>query len=406
MAGKLIPLEEAASMLGLTAEQLSDLRQKNEIFGTRVGSSWKFKMEEIERVAGDLGVEVVTGDGGLEDSADLSSDHELIASDDDIALAEDDDGEIDLAADPLVGGSSVLSGDSKKEKGSGTASHILSGEEADAGQSPSDTGKMVDNDDLLLAEDELFAEDELMLEEDSDEISLGPDSDMGSDFDDSSDAVIGDDSSAEIQLDSADSGINLSPTDSGLSLDEAPLDMAGSDIDQLELPEDDEVIALEDPDLDDSSEDAGDFMLTPIAGDEMDEDSSEGSQVIALEDSEIYDSSGSSSAIVDSDMEFEDAEPLVADGDSFEADFEEAGFDDAAAMAPADAQVAMAPVAPEAPYSFWNILSLGLVLTFLMFGGLIAFDVSRHIWNYDKPSGTVSTFVMDPMIDMIGWDSK
>lgn len=400
MAGKLIQLEQAAKMLGMTPDQLIDMRQKNEIFGYRDGSTWKFKPDEIERVALDMGVEMIP----FNDEDDLSSDQDLIASDD-IDLKLEEDVTIDLAADPqaTISPSDVLSEEPKGGSTGKMGSHILSGSESEPGESPSDTGKLVDGDNLLLAEDDLFVEDDLMLEEDSDEISLGPDSDMSSDFEDSSDAVLGDDSSSEILLDSGDSGINLSPTDSGLSLEEEPLEMGGSDIDSLELPEDDEVISLEDPDIDDSVDDAGDFMLTPIEG-EIDDESS-GSQVIALEDSEIYDdSSGSSSAIVDSDMDFSDAEPLVEDEGAFDdAAFDDAGFEDAGMMQPA-AQAA-APAIPEAPYSFWNVLSLSLVFMFLCFGGIMTVDVARHLWNYEKPnSGTVNTFVMDRMIDMVGWN--
>ena len=59
---KLIPMDEAASILGMTVEQLTELRSKNEIFGYRDGSNWKFKMTELERVADELGVELNISD--------------------------------------------------------------------------------------------------------------------------------------------------------------------------------------------------------------------------------------------------------------------------------------------------------------------------------------------------------
>ena len=49
---KLIELEEAAQLLGMTADELTDMRSRNEIFGIRDGSGWKFKEQELERVAG------------------------------------------------------------------------------------------------------------------------------------------------------------------------------------------------------------------------------------------------------------------------------------------------------------------------------------------------------------------
>jgi len=46
----LIELKDAAQMLGLTPEQLADLRSRNEIAGYRDGSTWKFKREEVDRL--------------------------------------------------------------------------------------------------------------------------------------------------------------------------------------------------------------------------------------------------------------------------------------------------------------------------------------------------------------------
>ena len=246
MAGNLIPLDDAAQMLGKTVEELTDLRSRNEIFGLRDGASWKFKIEEINRFAEENGIEIVP----LELADDLSSDAELIAdSSADIPL-EDIDGSIDLGS-----GSDINLSPSE--------SHVLSGSDVEPGQSPSDTGKMVEGDDeLLLAEDDLFGSDvDIGIQEDSDEISLDSDSDLSSDFDDDSSLMLDDDSS-EIALDAADSGVNLSPTDSGLSLDEEPLELGGSDIDALELPEDSDINLL---DADDSS-DSAELQMADEAG--------------------------------------------------------------------------------------------------------------------------------------------
>ena len=90
-------------------------------------------------------------------------------------------------------------------------------------------------------------------------------------------------------LEANTSGINLSANESGIAIDEEPLEMGGSDIDELEIPEDDDLIILENV----ADQDAAtlmqedDFNLTPLEA-SLDEDDSSGSQVIALEDSEIY----------------------------------------------------------------------------------------------------------------------
>ena len=53
---KLIELKEAAAILGMTAEELADHRTRNQIFGYRDGSTWKFKEAELERFAAQQGL--------------------------------------------------------------------------------------------------------------------------------------------------------------------------------------------------------------------------------------------------------------------------------------------------------------------------------------------------------------
>jgi excisionase family DNA binding protein len=47
---KFITLEEAASMLGVSTDTVSEMRDRGKIHGYRDGASWKFKPEEVERV--------------------------------------------------------------------------------------------------------------------------------------------------------------------------------------------------------------------------------------------------------------------------------------------------------------------------------------------------------------------
>ena len=70
---KLIPMHEAAQMLGLTFEELNDLRSRNEIFGYRDGSSWKFKEEEIQRVAALRAADMRAGPGDAKEEDEGSS---------------------------------------------------------------------------------------------------------------------------------------------------------------------------------------------------------------------------------------------------------------------------------------------------------------------------------------------
>ncbi|MGN6547839.1 MAG: helix-turn-helix domain-containing protein [Aureliella sp.] len=62
-----LSLEEAAKRLGVSTEELVEMRSRGDIFGYRDGASWKFKPEEIERVANE-----VLGDALDEDPAGSS----------------------------------------------------------------------------------------------------------------------------------------------------------------------------------------------------------------------------------------------------------------------------------------------------------------------------------------------
>ena len=55
---KLVSLDDAAAQLGMTPEQLLEARSRNQVFGYRDGSTWKFKEAELERFALQKGVEL------------------------------------------------------------------------------------------------------------------------------------------------------------------------------------------------------------------------------------------------------------------------------------------------------------------------------------------------------------
>ena len=450
---KLIPMDEAAELLGLSVERLTELRSNNEVFGYRDGSNWKFKMSELERVADELGI-TITGAGdalsdssigfdltdsakslidedcdsmsgsssslsGFMDSADYTEDSSVelfqtplgdaaedggdsgvdLDNDEGISLADSgrlkqgtskdkgssasglnlggsdilDSGEDVLGDDEQLsfGASSLrLASESSKKLQLEGGSDILD-EEPDKAKSPSDTGKMLgddNDDDLLMSEEDLFSDDLSLADSASFEDSV----ELDSDFDDS-DLVLDDsDSSTEITLEGNESGINLSANESGISLADEPLELGGSDIDALELPEDEDMIVLEDAAGPDQAAmmQEDDFNLTPLE-ESMDEEDSSGSQVIALEDSEIYadDSEGS----VLGEEEFE-AQPAMLD-DTMGGDL--GGYD------PMEGQM-MVPVGaaalPEAPYSLAQVISLGLVTALLMTGSMVAYSLAQNMW--------------------------
>jgi hypothetical protein len=337
----LIPMDEAASMLGMTVEQLTELRSKNEIFGYKDGANWKFKQAEIERVAGEMSITLKQAGAANE---------------------EDSSVELDLPASELSGSNTL----EKSSEGAGDSVNLLD-DEPQKSDSASDTGKMLGDakeEEPLLSEDDLF----------SGELSLAD----SSSFEESSLILDDSDSNSEIMLDSSASGIVLG---------DEPLELGGSDIDSLELPEDDDMIVL------DSAADSeaatmmqeDDFNLTPLEA-SMDEDDSSGSQVIALEDSEIYAEESSSTGLGDS--EAFPAQPIMMDDSGFDSGMQ---YDDG--MMPA----AVGPAAlPEAPYSIWQVLSLGLVAFLLLTGGMIAYGLVQNLGlpNDEIVDGSVMNFFL------------
>ena len=503
---KLIPMEEAATILGMTVEQITELRSNHEIFGYRDGQNWKFKMTELERVAGELDIKLnVSGAAAkvaddlsesfgfnLEDSSDdlildddsssgsvadveeldsaefaedssvelfqnpikdelqLADDSGLIDLDDDGIELQDsgllkegtakgldlqdsgllnledsgqldleDSGQLDLedsgqlnledsgllkledsgellaaksdvnvidGDEELSFGSSSLSlasGSSKLLAGDagGTGSDLLD-EEIKKSPSGSDTGKMLgggDSDDLMLAsDDDLFSEKLSLADSGSFEDSA--------DFGDSAELVL-DDSDSDSQIMLEESGIDLSANESGIALGDEPLELGGSDIDALELPEDDDdMIVLEDADDLESATmmQEDDFNLTPLEA-STEEDDSSGSQVIALEDSEIYADDASATILGEADAF--PAEPMLDGSMGLDGGGMMPTYDDSmagggmigGAMAPAGMHTGPT-VLPEAPYTVYQVISLGLVTALLMTGGMVAFNLAQNMW--------------------------
>jgi hypothetical protein len=368
----LIPMDEAASMLGMTVEQLTELRSNNEIFGYKDGANWKFKQAELERVAGEMNITLKQAGAAYEEDSSVELD--LPASELSGSIKLEDSGEV--LDDELSFGSSSLSLASESSKNAGDSANFLD-DDPEKADSPSDTGKMLgaeNEEDLLLSQDDLFS-DELSL---ADSTSFEESAELDSDFEES-DLILDDsDSNSEIMLDSSASGIGLG---------DEPLELGGSDIDSLELPEDDDMIVL------DSAADSeaatmmqeDDFNLTPLEA-SMDEDDSSGSQVIALEDSEIYAEESASTGLEDSEAFA--ASPMM---------MPEGGFDDGMQYDGGMMPAAVGPAAlPEAPYTIWQVLSLGLVAFLLLTGGMIAYGLIQNLGlpNDEVVNGSVMNFFL------------
>ena len=117
MAGRFLSLEEAARQLGVSVDEVNRLVDRKKLFPMRDGASVKFKADDIDRVARDLGED-------NSQSGDLDLDLDLPAAP---AAAE----EISLG-DPLDGTDSIFA-DAPEAKGASQT--IVRGEAGQAAAS-------------------------------------------------------------------------------------------------------------------------------------------------------------------------------------------------------------------------------------------------------------------------------
>jgi excisionase family DNA binding protein len=404
MAGKFIELKVAAKQLGISLEQLQTLREEGKIHGYKDGASWKFKQEEVERLAKTLSVSSEDDDLSFEDSASFSGD------DLDNLLKVDPATD---SSDNLEDSSILISADVQPDHDLESSSTVIGKEEADellasdlrladdegdsdirpAGSSAkragaSDDLKLADSEDLS---DELGLAQELDFESD-DALMLAGDAEgklpAGSDQE-----ILDDSDGSDLAIGAGDSGIGLAnPSDSGLSLEGESSSAA------LELPEDEDMISLAD-DLGSSSDDGAalqqdeEFLLSP--SDEMlgDESSDSGSQVIALDESGAFDSD-SDVAVVDS------GDQMLVEEEAAGLDAQLEPIDEAAVVAGAVPSIA-AIHAPEAAYTVWNLMALIFVVLLLAVTGMLMADVVRNMWAWNSETG-VSSGLANSIIEALG----
>ncbi|MFT7641998.1 MAG: excisionase family DNA binding protein [Pirellulaceae bacterium] len=410
MAGKFLNVEEAAEKLGVSAEQLIEMRSEGKVHGYRDGASWKFKADEIDRAADEMGAGA--GDSGLlpfDDDLD-----ELISMD-----------SADVTDDPLLeSGSGTVVG--KEEPIDGGSELSLAGNSDLNLASPSDLdlGDPAGMSDLVLgADDELSSlgeNSDIDLDSPSagdhsgisDALEFGGGSDLELGSDDDEELVLeGSGIGSDVTLGAGDTGINLAePSESGLDLEEPMLELEGSHASSLELPEDDDMIALEtdiaDPDDATQLKQDEEFLLQPM-DDHMHDESDSGSQVIALEDSEILDENAAT-MLGGQDMLAAPvlmAEDPLGGGPSFTAP-------DASPFGQADPNMGsqpqhtpmMQPAAyepPEAPYSIWNVLALLCSVLLLIVSGMLMVDVVRNIWSWQGNYEATSS-IMEALVEACG----
>ncbi len=430
-----VSLDEAAKKLGVSADELVEMRSRGDIFGYRDGASWKFKPEEIERVASEM-----MGDALDEDpagssilvsgsshgstigsdilSADEDSDVELVADpnsgsdvrlvskgDSELQLAgsdaglemadsDDDDDELQLAADD---GDDLLAAASDAASSLGSDLE-LAGSDLGLGSNAGSDIEISDSDALNLASDDAsnVLGSDLNLASDGGSELIKGDSDpaidsgsldlQGSDLElsDGDDLVLS--GGSDLALGN-DSGINLmSPADSGISLDE-PLDLAASGISGLDL-------AAEGSDVDSPSASGSavdfqqddEFNLSPSGSLETDDDS--GSQVIELEDS----------------SEFGDDAVSVPDAGGLDdiSAVDSGGFDDGGFGEPEPQASAAIAAVPDVQYGIFDVCLLLSTLLVLCFSGILVSDVVRNLWAWSEADSSMTSGFTDMILSAIG----
>ncbi len=404
---KFLNLEEAAKLLGMSADELVEARSNGEVHGYRDGSSWKFKEEEIQRFAAER------QGNAASDEDDLLGGSGLFADDDDaILVSEEELGSSESASSTIIGSGRAapdaddmtLAGGDSDLKLAGepdTGSDVLGGPPAPKSIGDSDVQLMPDpegSDVKVVA-----GGSSNVLGAGSDELKLdlssgsgtgelrdtGGSSDFGLDDDeevlslsDEDDLVLasGSGTGSDITMGGSDTGINLaSPSDSGLLLEDDALDLGS--VSSLELPEDiDETI-----DVGSGVRPDDEFNLgPPSAGGAPDDEGS--SQVIELGGDDAFGTA-------------------VADADPFAANDVFTPIDAGEGLAEiSEEPVAVgAPGAPEPQFSAFNVAWLSVMALMLVISGVLMVDVVRNMWAWnDATSQSVASSISEGLISAVG----
>jgi hypothetical protein len=441
MAGKFVEPEEAAQMLGVTIDQLSEMRDRREVYPIRDGGVWKYRRDDIERLAADragggldelegefsvreelpesiLMSEVELGESGSSSSTVIGKSVEGMDPESDLRLAAGSSNSIDLGGSDIgIKGSAKPAGTPSDVRLASTSdiakvSPGLSAkfEEMDALDldlpTPTDSGvdltkppggssKKIKAQDVLQEDDEVVLGSDKNIKTGSSKKISGAGINLGAEDDDEL-VLGGSGKGSDITHRAGDSGIQLiSPADSGLSLEEAPMDLGASGIEAIDASDDD-MILLEDTDSESATQlkSDDDFLLTPLDDATVDESDS-GSQVIALDSEVEFEDSTvgaggrqpAMAAMLEEDLGGTETSPLVAD----------TGYGQPA-FAGGPAFMAT-PTVVEAPFSIANIVFLSLCGLLLLLCGMMLYDLLRSMWSW-QGTYSVNSWLMETIT---GW---
>jgi excisionase family DNA binding protein len=392
MAQKYYNSAETAKLLGKSVDDVKKMLERRELHGYRDGADWKFKVEDIDRLAkagapkpaeeegGDVLLSEATlgqSDPGLSGTVIGMSGASPIVTDSDIRLAESDIqlGEPSKTPVPRKKGDSDVKGTKFEELDLGLADDLTL----------VDSTVAIDEHPAAVGSSTV----DLAGKESDDELVLGGSSAPGSDV------TIG-----------GDSGISLvDPSDSGLSL-ETPINLGAVSDGSIKLAESDLLVAGSDVAAGSSVSAVkadDEFLLTPLEETADTEGSESGSQVIALEaegpePSAIGAGSGISMAsMLDEDLSAPPSLELGAAGPLAGAPVLGG---QPVALAEGAALIQPAASAGET-YTGLQIAGLAVCTFVLLFVGMLMYDVLRNMWSW-QGAYSVNSALGDSLLNMLG----
>jgi excisionase family DNA binding protein len=432
MARKFYETEEAAQVLGITPERLNEMRDRRELYAVRDGGTWKFKVEEIDRLVAERAEGILPEDSG--EYAELDDDPDSILVSDlglepssagasstvigksnapsspasDIHIAQHKSDESELHLDLPMGSDVRLDapGEAPPAPSSGLSAKFDDLDTLDLDMpSAAESGISLDSDVLPAGAQDLILPEETVSLSDK-PVTAKPPSDGGGSVLElgEDDDVLGLGSSgidSDVTRSVSDSGISLiDPSDSGLSLERNDLQLAGSKLESLDLGGDD-LITLDDQDLSEAATQLkadDDFLLTPA--EEAATEESSGSQVIAL-DSELDFDESSTTMVgggpgVTALEEEEEAEPSLGGMSSGDLGPSLGSLPPTTTLAPAPTMAAMT-AGSDMNFALWNILLLVPLLLCLILCGSMLFDLMRNMWSWNG-AYPVNSSLMDMIL--------
>ena len=386
MAGKFLSLEETASLLGVAVDEVQRLVDRKKLFPMRDGATIKFKADDVERLAQDIGDEVSPTDElaldlevpaelpGARGASGLAGDELVLGDALDVGdtifpgagsnVTSDSNTIVrraDAAESVVAGGGSGLS---MSGIGGGSAADIVLGESVIAG-----------DDDADLALESIIGASSISVSAAAQSgITGGPgeiDETLAIDLNDAGGGslVVGAEGSLVGSPEATGAGLALSGAlDSGLSLEDGAIEMSGIDLGggdaSAVAPEEGTVLG------------GDDFELGGVGGDDE-------SASVVIADSESGDSSFFGQA-------------MAGDGSSL--------GDESVGLPSSIASEALGlpgDFAPEMTFSIWQTAGLICCSLLLLFGGFIAYDLVRTIGSPE--STTLANPLLNAMADAFGW---